>query len=196
MAERGALQRGETRARRARATLVHRREDRRDVVLLVARRQADVLGARAGRERMHGQVEAREGLVEAEALDDPERVGVLGVDRPGAGHERVVALDRADLGDQRHELRLEIVEDGADLGRLHPRLVVVEEHVVRLVVALEAVDVAALQLDRALEVGNSAKSFSSRFAQTSCASAAAPVISAASSAGRGAPCRSRGASCG
>ena len=42
---------------------------------------------------------------------------------------------------------------GAHLGRLHPRLEVVEEHVVRLVVALEALDVAALQLDGALEVG-------------------------------------------
>ena len=54
--------------------LVHRREDRRDVVLLVARRQADVLRAGAGRERMHGQVEARERLVEAEPLDDLQRV--------------------------------------------------------------------------------------------------------------------------
>jgi hypothetical protein len=40
-----------------------------------------------------------------------------------------------------------------DLGRLHPGLEVVEEDVVRLVVALEAVDVAALQLHRALQVG-------------------------------------------
>ena len=54
--------------------LVHRREDRRDVVLLVARRQADVLRAGAGRERVHGQVEPGERLVEAEAPDDVQRV--------------------------------------------------------------------------------------------------------------------------
>ena len=78
---------------------------------------------------------------------------LLRLDRPGAVHERVVAVDRADVGDQRNELRLQVVEDLPHLGRLHPGLEVVEEHVVRLVVALEALDVAALQLDRALEVG-------------------------------------------
>ena len=91
--------------------------------------------------------------VEAEPLDDLQRVVALRLDRPGAFQEGVVALDRADVGDQRHELRLQVVEHLAHLGGLHPRLVVVEEDVVRLVVALEAVHVAALQLDRALEVG-------------------------------------------
>ncbi len=133
--------------------LVHRREDRGDVVVLVAGRQADVLRARAGRERVHGQVEARERRVIAEALDDLERVGVLRVDGPRSLHEGVVAVDGAHFGDQRHELRLELVEDGAYLGGLHARLVVVEQHVVGLVVAVEALDVAALELDRALEVG-------------------------------------------
>ena len=115
-----------------------------------------------------------------------ERVRVLRVDRPRAVHERVVAVDRADLGDQRHELGLQLLEDLAHLGRLHARLEVVEEGVVGLVVALEALDVAALQLDRALELGPEELVVvlgSRAFAQTSCASAAAPVISAASSAG-------------
>ena len=105
------------------------------------------------RERVHGRVEPRERGVVAEALDDLQRVLVLRRDRPGPLHEGVVALDGADLRDQRHELGLQLVEDLAHLDRLHPRLVVVEEDVVRLVVALEAVDVAALQLDRALEMG-------------------------------------------
>ena len=77
---------------------------------------------------------------------------MLGVDRPRPRHERVVAVDGADLRDQRHELRLQVVEDGAYLGRLHARLEVVEERVVGLVVAFEALDVAPLQLDGALEV--------------------------------------------
>ena len=102
---------------------------------------------------MHGQVEPRERRVVAEPLDDLQRVGVLRIDRPGAVHEGVVAVHRADLGDQRHELGLQVVEDLAHLGGLHARLVVVEESVVGLVVALEAVDVAALQVDRALEHG-------------------------------------------
>ena len=101
---------------------------------------------------MHGQVEARERLVEAETPDDRERVLVLGVHRPRAGHERIVAVDGADLGDQGHELGLEVVEDRPHLGRLHPGLEVVEQGVVRLVVAFEALDVAPLQLDRLLEV--------------------------------------------
>ena len=154
VAERRPLERGRDAVLvEAVPALVHRREDRRDVVLLVARRQADVLRAGAGRERVHGQVEPGERLVEAEAPDDLERVRVLRVDRPRAGHEGVVAVDRADLGDQRDELSLQVVEHRPHLGRLHPRLEVVEEDVVGLVVALEALDVAALQLDGALEVG-------------------------------------------
>ncbi len=154
VAERRPLERGRDAVLvEAVPALVHRREDRVDVALLVARRQADVLRARAGRERVHRQVEAREGGVEAEALDDLERVLVLCVDGPGAGQEGVVAVDRAVLGDQRHELGFELVEDAPHLRRLHPRLVVVEQDVVRLVVVLEALDVAALQLDGALELG-------------------------------------------
>ena len=57
------------------------------------------------------------------------------------------------LGDQRDQLALEVVEDGVHLGGLHSRLVVVEQWVVRVVVGREALDVAALQLDVALERG-------------------------------------------
>ena len=135
------------------AALVHGGEDRGDVVFVVPRGQADVLGAGAGAERVHGQVEPRVRWVVAEPLDDLQRVRVLRFDRPWAVHEGVVAVHRADLGDQRHELGLQLVEDLAYLGGLHPRLVVVEEDVVRLVVAVEAIDVAALQLHGALEVG-------------------------------------------
>ena len=47
---------------------------------------------------------------------------------------------------------LQLVEDGPHLRRLHARLEVVEERVVRLVDRLEAFDVALLELDRALEM--------------------------------------------
>ena len=52
---------------------------------------------------------------------------------------------------RRHELGLDLVEDARHLRRLHLRLEVVEQDVVRLVGLLEAVDVAVPQLDVALE---------------------------------------------
>ena len=55
------------------------------------------------------------------------------------------------LGDERAELRGEHGEDLADLGRPHPGLVVLEEHVVRVVVRCEALDVLAAEVDDALE---------------------------------------------
>ena len=54
---------------------------------------------------------------------------------------------RACGGDERHLLLLQPLEDRADLGRLHPGLEVVEEDVVRLVVVVEAVDIAAAQVE-------------------------------------------------
>ena len=55
-----------------------------------------------------------------------------------------------------HELRergLDLVEDLRDLGRRHERLEVVQQHGVRRVVPLEALDVALLQLEVPLEDG-------------------------------------------
>src|SRR6266516_7550048 len=50
--------------------------------------------------------------------------------------------------DERRLMLLQVFEDRANLSRLHPALVVVERSVVRLVVvAVEAVDVAAAQLE-------------------------------------------------
>ena len=51
------------------------------------------------------------------------------------------------VGDERHLLLLEPVEDLAHLCRLHPGLEVVQEHVVRLVVVVEALDVAAAEVE-------------------------------------------------
>ena len=49
--------------------------------------------------------------------------------------------------DERDLLLLEPVEDLAHLCRLHPRLEVVQEHVVRLVVVVEALDVAPAKVE-------------------------------------------------
>ena len=56
-------------------------------------------------------------------------------------------------GDQRDELLLDLVEDPPYLGRLHPLLVVVEEHVVRLIPGVEALDVLEPQVEVPLERG-------------------------------------------
>ena len=104
----------------------------------------------------------------------------------GPVDERVVAVDRADLGDQRPELRLQLVEDLAHLGGLHPRLVVVQQRRRTARRPLEALDVAAPQLDvRARGAAGTARSRcrSRAFAQTSWPRAAARVISARSSVG-------------
>ncbi len=57
-----------------------------------------------------------------------------------------------ELGHQRRELFFQLVEDLADLGGLHLRLVVVEEQVVGLVRGLEAGHVAVPKLDQPLEM--------------------------------------------
>src|SRR5256885_8766114 len=56
------------------------------------------------------------------------------------------------------DLRLELVEDRDDLARLHARLVDVEHDVVGVAFGLEAVDVAAPQLEVPLEVREDRKS--------------------------------------
>src|SRR5207248_7306001 len=64
-------------------------------------------------------------------------------------------LDRAGVAhglDERNELPLQVFEDALRLGGRHPLLVVVEEDVIWVVVGLEAVDVAPLELELPLEV--------------------------------------------
>ena len=72
------------------ADLVHRREDRGavQVVLGVARREANVLRRERDAERMDGRVEPERPLVRAERPCDDERQLVLHVDRVRAGEER------------------------------------------------------------------------------------------------------------
>ncbi len=65
-----------------------------------------------------------------------------GVDRVGALRDRC---------DQRHERGAQLGEERGDFGALHPLLVVVEQHVVGILEAVEALDVALLQLDVALQ---------------------------------------------
>src|SRR5579862_1452944 len=96
---------------------------------------------------MLGRVDApRVGPV-AEKVDDLVVERDLLVEVEIAGEERVIDLAFAQLGDQVDELRLELFEDPRDLGGLHLRLEVVEEHVVRLLLRAEALDVTVSKLD-------------------------------------------------
>ena len=108
---------------------------------------------------MHGGVEPPLGRVEAEALDHLQLELLLAVDREARVAHRALTLG-AGARHERNLLLLEPVEHGAHLGRLHARLEVVQQHVVRLVVVVEALDVAAAELevlaqrrDELLEVG-------------------------------------------
>ena len=123
------------------------------MVRVVVRRDADVVDAGSGRERMLGRVDAPRARAVAEHVDDLVTELDLLVDREVAGEEGVVDLAPVKGRDQIDELGLDLVEDARDLGGLHLRLEVVEEDVVGLVTALEAVDVAAAQLDLPLHDG-------------------------------------------
>ena len=134
--------------------LVHRGEDRVHVVVVVSRRQADVVHAGPRGEGMHGLVEPPGVGGEAEVLEDLPLHVLLGVDRELALEARVVdgAIALGDLGDERHEAGLQLVEHRAYLRRLHARLEVVEQEVVVLVGGREALDVLLPQIDHLLEV--------------------------------------------
>ena len=89
----------------------------------------------------------------AEPADDLDPQLALRCRIEVAVEKGVVDLARvADLLDQRHELLLELLEHVPDLGRLHQRLVVVEQDVVGAVGRRETGDVAMAQLELRLEV--------------------------------------------
>jgi hypothetical protein len=134
------------------AELVHRREQAVEALLEVARRQPDVLDARAGRERVHGRVEPPRLLVVPEAPDHLELELLLELERERPRRRLRRRPRLGHLADERRLMLLEIVEEDAHLGRAHPALVVVEQRVVRLVVgAVEALDVAESQLEVPLQ---------------------------------------------
>jgi hypothetical protein len=135
------------------AELVEAREDAVDAVLVEARRQPDVQGRHRGRERVHRLVEPPRGAVHPPPLEDGEREAALRVRREGPAQTGIV--DRCGLADgveHRDERGLQLLEDRLDLRGLHPRLVVVEDDVVRIVLRAEAPDVLPAQLEAPLEV--------------------------------------------
>ncbi len=100
---------------------------------------------------MDGRIEPVRAFLEAERREDPLAERLL-----PAGGERLLEERRVDARRLAHELR----EHGSNrpehlghLGRLHVRLEVVEERRVGRVLPLEALDVAALELEVALERG-------------------------------------------
>ena len=95
---------------------------------------------------MDGSVETPLRRVEAEAADHLELESLLGFEREADAAERPLTFG-AGGRDERHLLLLELVEDLTHLRRLHPGLEVVQEHVVGLVVVVEALDVAAAEVE-------------------------------------------------
>ena len=98
-----------------------------------------------------------------------------------------------------YERCLQRVEDRHDLVRLHARLVVVEDDVVRIAVVLEARDVLPAQLEVALEVRQHDRVvlLLARAEPALVARASRPASSRRGAPeGRGSPSRSRGARCG
>ena len=127
-----------------------------EIALVVARRQPDVRRARAHRERVHGRIESPGLVVEAEPLEHDEREIALLLDRKVAEQARIVHAVGVlgDLRDQRDEAGLELVEDLTDGIGLETFVEVVQQDVVRILVAhaVEAVDVLVRELDVLLQV--------------------------------------------
>ena len=145
--ERGALERRVDLALvEPMAELVHRPEEAAEMLAEVARRDADVGHAGSGRERVHGRIEPPRLVVEAEGTRDFELEELLCVEV-----EIVIrcsaASARGDLLHERRLMLLQVVEQPADVFRLHAALVVVEHDVVRLVADFEAVDVLLAQVE-------------------------------------------------
>ena len=96
---------------------------------------------------MLGGVEPPGVRAKGEELDHLLRNLLLALDGEVSDQERLVHFGVTELGDQRYELGLELVEDLPHFGRARIRLEVVEQDVVRLVDSVVALDVAAPQLD-------------------------------------------------
>ena len=120
---------------------------------VVARRDADVARREALGERVRSDVEAPAVGIEADALEDVHHRPALVLDlvraaeRPPAGF----GPSEATSVDERHEAVAELGEQRPQLRGRHVGLVVVEQDVVAVLEAGEAVDVAVAQLDLALE---------------------------------------------
>ena len=101
---------------------------------------------------MHGRVEAVRALLEAEVAQDRGRDLLLLLDREVALEEGVVGR-LAGVPHERGQLGPQHVEDRLHLGRLHPRLVLVEERVVRRVARLHVLRPAERDVVHAPERG-------------------------------------------
>ena len=134
------------------AALVHRREERVEVGLVVARREPDVAEAERGHEGMDRAVEAEGVPGPSEPLDELPRERLLRADRERAVHEPVVLLGHV-LVDERDQVGLERVEDASHVLGAHPALPLVEHDVVGVVVRREALDPAKAELEDALQPG-------------------------------------------
>ena len=139
------------------AELVQARQDTAQVVAIEARGQADVCVGDGGRERVDGRIQSPCALLQRQAGHEFLREVLLGGQAILPVQARVVHRDAAvgDGCDQRLDAVPKVAEDGGDLRGRHPRLEVIQERVVLVLEpleSLEAVRVAAPQLDVSLEV--------------------------------------------
>ena len=127
---------------------------RADVLGIESRRDAQVRDRDPDRERVHGRVQAPGVGLEGQGRGDLARERVLRRGREVAEERRRVELGvrRHDRLEQRDGAVAQAREHGAQIRGLHPGLEVVEQRVVG-VLELEALHVAALELDDPLEVG-------------------------------------------
>ncbi len=127
--------------------LVHRREQAVEVVIEVAGSDSDVLRPPVARERVDSRVEAPGLVVEPEALCHFELEALLQIQRERPRSRSRDGIRACDLAHEWRLVLLEVVEGLADERGLHSGLVVVEQHVVGLVVVVEAFDVASRELE-------------------------------------------------
>src|SRR4051794_29485456 len=99
--------------------LVHRRKKRVEAVLVVVRRDPDVVDSRARGEWMLGRVDPPRVRPMPEHVDKLTAERDLLIKREAAEEETIVDLTVAPLFDQRHELRLDLREDPRHGGRRH-----------------------------------------------------------------------------
>ena len=124
-----------------------------EVVLALARRQADVAGREACGERVRRLVQAPGLEVEPDRSGQAGADGTLGLRRVRAMHERVVGpRPRGDLLHERHQLVAQTVQQRLETCHAHVGLVLVEQRVIALAAFVaNGVGLLAAQREEALQ---------------------------------------------
>src|SRR5205823_257492 len=122
---------------------------------VVAGRDSAVAGANARAERVCGDVKPAGLKVETDRLGSASRKSSLGVDRKLALQNLPPRLPfrLSNRRDQWHQLGGQSCKYLANLRGSHPRLVLVEKRIVRMLLVTDRVSLAALEIDDLLQPG-------------------------------------------